>query len=86
VASPSRESAEFNQGQLPDGNEEVRFLDALRAQGGSSGNQSLRNILGWEEGGYEQVKAQLIAKKMISTGRGRGGSVSLNSQDVSSFM
>lgn len=64
--------------QPPHDGAESQFLDALRAQGGSAGNQSLRGLLGWDETTYEQVKASLIARNLITPGRGRGGSVTLN--------
>lgn len=62
---------------LPSGDTESAFLDALRIQGGSSGNQSLRATLGWDEATYDQVKTSLIARNHITPGKGRGGSVSL---------
>ena len=61
----------------PSGDAESTFLDILRTQGGSAGNQSLRVALGWDETAYDQVKAALIARNLITPGRGRGGSVSL---------
>ena len=61
---------------LPE-NAEVLFLEALRSLGNSSGNQTLRSSLGWDEPSYDQVKASLIAQNLIATGRGRGGSVAL---------
>lgn len=54
-----------------------RFLEALRAQGGKSGNVTLRASLGWDETTYDAVKYSLIATRQILPGRGRGGSVSI---------
>ena len=53
------------------------FLGALSAIGGSAGNGSLRGVLEWDEAKYEAVKADLINRGIIATGRGRGGSVAL---------
>jgi hypothetical protein len=61
----------------PSGDAESIFLDALRAQGGSAGNQSLRAALGWDDNTYDQVKASLIARNIILPGKGKGGSVRL---------
>jgi DNA repair exonuclease SbcCD ATPase subunit len=61
---------------LPD-NAESLFLETLRALSGSAGNQTLRSTLGWDEAGYDEIKASLIAQNFITPGRGRGGSVSL---------
>jgi DNA repair exonuclease SbcCD ATPase subunit len=61
----------------PSGDAETTFLDALRTQGGSAGNLTLRTTLGWDETTYDQVKTSLIDRNLITPGRGRGGSVSL---------
>jgi hypothetical protein len=53
------------------------FLGALEALGGSSGNDKLRQMLGWEEASYGSVKSALFGKGAIVLGRGRGGSVSI---------
>jgi DNA repair exonuclease SbcCD ATPase subunit len=73
VAAPTQ-SADFTP---PSGDTETAFLEALHTQGGSAGNQSLRAALGWDETAYDQVKASLIARNLITPGRGRGGSVSI---------
>ena len=57
--------------------QQQEFAGALQALGGSAGNGALRNLLGWDEPQYEAVKAALISAGLISTGRGRGGSVAL---------
>jgi type I restriction enzyme M protein len=57
--------------------QQLELLGALKALGGSAGNGRLRELLGWDEGTYEVVKAPLIAAGHLITGRGRGGSVSL---------
>jgi type I restriction enzyme M protein len=53
------------------------FLGALAALGGSAGNGRLRETLEWDEANYEAVKADLISRRLIVPGRGRGGSVAL---------
>ena len=53
------------------------FLGALTALGGSAGNGRLRETLEWVEAAYEAVKADLIGRRLIVPGRGRGGSVAL---------
>lgn len=57
---------------------EQRFISALEAAGGASGNILLRQTLGWDEATYEAVKDMLVADGRVKPGRGRGGSVSLN--------
>ncbi len=57
------------------------FLGALAALGGSAGNGRLRDVLEWDEATYEAVKAQLLSRGLIVTGRGRGGSVALSGGD-----
>lgn len=52
-----------------------QFLEALSRLGGSAGNSSLREKLGWDERLYAQVRAALIEEGKIAPGRGRGGSV-----------
>lgn len=53
------------------------FLAALTRLGGKSGNQSLRQELGWDETRYEVTRAHLLDRGDVSLGRGRGGSVML---------
>jgi type I restriction enzyme M protein len=53
------------------------FLGALAALGGSAGNGRLRETLEWPESTYEAVKADLLNRRLIVPGRGRGGSVVL---------
>ncbi|MFN7897806.1 MAG: N-6 DNA methylase [Cyanobacteriota bacterium] len=53
------------------------LLGALTALGGSAGNGRLRETLEWDEASYEAVKADLISRRLIVAGRGRGGSVAL---------
>ena len=57
--------------------QQLDFLGALEALGGSAGNGKLRELLGWDEATYEAVKQVLVASGQLQTGRGRGGSVSL---------
>lgn len=53
------------------------FLGALQALGGSAGNGRLRQTLEWDEVAYEKVKVDLITRRLILPGRGRGGSVAV---------
>jgi type I restriction enzyme M protein len=53
------------------------LLGALTALGGSAGNGRLRETLEWDETSYEAVKADLLSRRLIVSGRGRGGSVAL---------
>ena len=55
------------------------LLHALQLKGGSMGNGSLRQLLGWDEETYNTVKNELVASKHLIPGRGRGGSVTLDS-------
>lgn len=55
------------------------FLSTLESLGGSKGNLSLRQVLGWDESTYDAVKINLVAAGRLITGRGKGGSVSLTS-------
>ncbi|MFM7235611.1 MAG: N-6 DNA methylase [Cyanobium sp.] len=71
TADPSQSSA------APGDEREEEFLGALAALGGSAGNGRLRDVLEWEEGSYEAVKAELMARGVVAAGRGRGGSVAL---------
>ncbi len=53
------------------------FLGALAALGGFAGNGRLRETLEWDEARYEAVKGDLLSRRLIAPGRGRGGSVAL---------
>lgn len=53
------------------------FISALEDLGGKSGNQTLRENLGWTEEHYAAVKDSLVEQERIVPGRGRGGSVAL---------
>ena len=59
-----------------------RFIETLKALGGSAGNGSLNNELGWADSTYQRVKAYLIEAGTIVPGRGRGGSVALASNKL----
>jgi type I restriction enzyme M protein len=52
-------------------------LIALLQEHTSLGNGKARQILGWDEATYEQVKQALVASGQVAQGRGRGGSISL---------
>ena len=56
-------------------NEEA--LLALLRHNTSLGNGKARELLGWDEATYAQVKESLVAKGQVVLGRGRGGSISL---------
>jgi type I restriction enzyme M protein len=56
-----------------------KFLTTLEGLGGSAGNGSLLAELGWQDGTYQNVRAELLEEGVIKLGRGRGGSVSLTS-------
>jgi type I restriction enzyme M protein len=45
--------------------------------GGSKGNQTLREELGWDEATYDAVKNDLVVSGRLIPGRGRGGSVAI---------
>ena len=53
------------------------LLGALTALGGSAGNGRLRETLEWDEASYEAVRADLLSRRLIVSGRGRGGSVAV---------
>lgn len=53
------------------------FIAALTDLGGKSGNQALRENLGWTDEHYSVVKERLIEQGLIVPGKGRGGSVAL---------
>jgi type I restriction enzyme M protein len=62
---------------MPDQEQLDDFLEALEKGGSPARNPALRQALGWEEGLYEEVKAELVAKGIVKRGRGRSDSVSL---------
>lgn len=52
-------------------------LIALLQEHTSLGNGKARQLLGWDEATYEEVKQALVASGQVALGRGRGGSISL---------
>jgi type I restriction enzyme M protein len=58
-------------------NELQRLLLALLAQHTSLGNGKARELLGWDEATYEEVRLALVASGQVAQGRGRGGSIAL---------
>lgn len=56
---------------------EQQFLEALGQADGKSGNQKLRERLGWDESTYDIVKEALLESGRVKAGKGRGGSVLL---------
>ncbi len=69
------ESPQINDGSNDDLQDE--FLGALEALGGSAGNGRLLETLEWDQARYEAVKGNLLSRRLIVPGRGRGGSVAL---------
>ncbi len=55
--------------------EQEHELLALVVLHRSVGNQKAQDLLGWDEATYAQVKSSLLAKGLMATGRGRGGSL-----------
>lgn len=62
---------------MPDQEQLDDFLEALEEVGSPAKNQVLREALGWEETLYEEVKAELVAKGIVTRGRGSSDSVTL---------
>lgn len=60
-----------------------KFVATLTELGGSAGNGRLREALQWDETTYNAVKDELVTEGTVTTGRGRGGSVSLASNTPS---
>jgi type I restriction enzyme M protein len=58
-----------------------KLLAVLEELGGSAGNGRLLSELGWQEGTYQNVRAELVEEGLIVPGRGRGGSVAMASDD-----
>lgn len=56
---------------------EQDLLALVYEHDGSLGNGKARELLGWDEATYNQVKETLVAKGQVVQGRGRGGSISL---------
>ena len=50
----------------------------------SLGNGKARELLGLDEAAYESLKAELLTKGLIATGRGRGGSIRLADKPMKS--
>ena len=55
--------------------DEKALLSSVPEDGCALGNKRLRNILGWDEQKYVQVKKSLLDKGVLQPGRGMGGSV-----------
>ena len=51
------------------------LLSHVPADGSSIGNMKLRERLGWEEARYQSARQPLLDQGLLSTGRGKGGSV-----------
>jgi hypothetical protein len=60
-----------------------KLVSRLKQLGGSKGNISLRQSLGWDETTYESVREALIQQGRLAAGRGKGGSVSLIGDEYS---
>jgi len=61
-------------GPAPSDDEES-LLRLVPEDGSSVGNKNLREKLGWEAAYYFQVRDRLVERKVLSIGRGYGGSV-----------
>lgn len=57
--------------------DDEQFLTVVSQSGGTAGNKSLRELLGWNEQRYEAAKERLVAGGRLEKGRGKGGSVRL---------
>jgi len=57
---------------MPDQEQLDEFHGAPEALEGHSGNGKLRALLDWDEATHDAVKAELVAKGFLVTGRGRG--------------
>lgn len=55
---------------------EEKLLALLREQG-SLGNAKARALLGVDQAAYEQLRDRLVARGLVTQGRGRGGSIRL---------
>ncbi|MCT0218471.1 type I restriction-modification system subunit M [Synechococcus sp. CS-1329] len=53
------------------------FLEALEELGSPTKNPTLQEALGWDEALYEEVKAELVGKRIVVRGRGRSDAVAL---------
>jgi type I restriction enzyme M protein len=62
---------------MPDQDQLNDFLEALGQAGSPAKNPALRGALGWEEALYEEVKAELVRKRIVVRGKGRSDSVSM---------
>ena len=62
---------------MPDQEQLDDFLEALESAGSPAKNPALHEALGWDGTLYEEVKAELVAKGIVTRGRGRSDSVSL---------
>lgn len=67
----------YTSASMPDQELLDDFLEALEEVGSPAKNPALREALGWDEGRYEEVKAELVAKGIVKRGMGRSDSVSL---------
>ena len=62
---------------MPDQEQLDEFLEALETAGSPVKNPVLLQALGWDEGLYEEVKTELVARGIVVRGRGRSDAVSL---------
>ena len=59
----------------PENQDEDKLLTLLPQDGTPVGNKWLREQLGWDPTRYFEVRDRLVERKILSIGRGRGGSV-----------
>lgn len=60
------------------------FITTLISLGGRASNRGLLETLGWQESTYQRIKQQLIDNGRVRAGRGRGGSVTLATEEQTS--
>ncbi len=53
------------------------FIEALQGLGGAAKNPALQAALGWADDLYEEVRGELVARRIVVRGRGRSDSVTL---------
>jgi type I restriction enzyme M protein len=71
-----RDSMGVTSGIMADQAQKDRFVAVLTELGGSTGNGRLREVLQWDEATYSSVSDELVTAGVVTSGRGRGGSVS----------
>ena len=57
--------------------DQLKFINTLKKLGGSAGQITLKRSLKWSKIRFDQAKKELQANKLVSLGKGRGGSIEL---------